>query len=85
MSALPPNTTPPHRTHPDRLSASALVFTLLDLGAALMFFIGSVLFFDPQTEHAGTWMFVVGSLMFGVRPGITLWRALSWRHDKNTH
>lgn len=45
-----------------------LVYTLIDLGAALLFIIGSILFFYSQLQDAGTWCFLVGSVFFAAKP-----------------
>lgn len=58
-----------------RLYARAeLTYTVIDFCAALAFLIGSVMFFYPAWEHAGTWFFVVGSGMFAAKPTLRLWR-----------
>lgn len=51
-----------------------LAYTIVDALAALIFVIGSFLFFSPATTYAGTWLFVIGSVMFGMRPSIKLVR-----------
>jgi hypothetical protein len=45
-----------------------------DFVAGLTFVIGSVLFFWPETEHDGTWLFLVGSILFTLRPAINVAR-----------
>ena len=55
-------------------------YTLADAGAALFFVTGSVLFFSEQTQTAGTWMFLLGSLLFLVRPGVTMLREYHIAH-----
>ena len=39
-----------------------------------MFVVGSILFFKESTTYAGTWLFLIGSVMFGLRPMIRLVR-----------
>lgn len=53
-----------------------MAYTINDVGAAALFVIGSVLFFNAQTTYAGTWLFLIGSLMFGLRPVIRLAREI---------
>ncbi len=36
-------------------------YTVVDLAAALLFVVGSVLFFWDETQFTATWMFVIGS------------------------
>lgn len=55
-----------------------LAYTINDVGAAALFVIGSVLFFSAETTAAGTWLFLIGSLMFGLRPVIKLMRELKY-------
>ena len=54
-------------------------FILVDFGAALLFVIGSILFFDPQWTYPGTWCFLVGSVFFAVKPTLRLARFLHLR------
>ena len=49
-------------------------YTLVDLAAALLFVSGSVLFFWSDTQTPATWMFVVGSVCFALKPTIRLMR-----------
>lgn len=55
-----------------------LAYTINDLGAAALFVIGSVLFFNASTTYFGTWLFLIGSIMFGLRPVIKLSRELKY-------
>ena len=45
---------------------------LNDFLVALWFFVGSVFFLYPRLVHAGTWLFIVGSLQLIIRPTIRL-------------
>ena len=56
----------------------ALAYTMVDFAAALLFIIGSALFFRESTAYAATWLFLVGSIFFGLRPTITLLRELAY-------
>lgn len=43
-----------------------------DFLIGLWFFIGSICFLDPDTERAGTWLFILGSGQLIIRPMIRL-------------
>lgn len=47
-----------------------------DFLIALWFIVGSILFFQPSTATAGTWMFLAGSIELAIRPVIRLTRHL---------
>ncbi|AZA11817.1 YrhK family protein [Corynebacterium gerontici] len=49
-----------------------LAYTIVDVIAALTFLVGSFFFFSDSTMVAGTWLFVIGSVLFGLRPCIRL-------------
>lgn len=53
---------------------SQIAYTLVDALASLCFIIGSALFFFASTTYQATWLFLIGSIFFGVRPLITLTR-----------
>lgn len=46
--------------------------TLVEFLAAVAFIIGSVFFFYPDLVYAGTWFFVIGSVLFAARPTVRL-------------
>lgn len=46
--------------------------TLVEFMAAVAFIIGSIFFFYPGLVYAGTWLFVIGSVLFAVRPTVRL-------------
>ncbi|MFD1746570.1 YrhK family protein [Rhizobium helianthi] len=57
-----------------------LIYTAVDLAAAVLFVIGSFLFFSEETKTAGTWCFVVGSIFFAAKPLLRIARELHyWR------
>jgi len=66
----------PHRSgaHKRLYAYSEFAYTVVDFSAALLFIIGSILFFNPKTVDTGTWLFLIGSVFFGMRPSIRLWR-----------
>ena len=53
-----------------------LVYTVVDFGAALCFIIGSVFFFYDSLVIPGTWLFLVGSILFAVKPTLRLVREI---------
>lgn len=55
-----------------------LAYTINDVGAAALFVVGSILFFNEATTYAGTWLFLIGSVMFGLRPMIKLVREVRY-------
>lgn len=55
-----------------------LWYTVVDFGAAALFVVGSVLFFWEATATAATWMFLVGSVFFGLKPTLRLIRELHY-------
>ncbi|MCX7444785.1 YrhK family protein [Corynebacterium sp. P7003] len=52
----------------------AVAYTVVDVLAAVLFIVGSILFFRESTTTTGTWLFLIGSILFGVRPCISLVR-----------
>ena len=55
-----------------------LAYTAVDFTAAVLFIVGSILFFDQSTATIATWLFVIGSVFFGLRPMITLLREVAY-------
>ena len=50
--------------------------TAIDFTAALLFLVGSFLFFSAETQYAATWLFVFGSLFFAAKPTLRLVREI---------
>lgn len=50
-----------------------------DAAAAVLFIVGSALFFRPATSTAATWLFLIGSTMMLFRPMIRLTRRIHLR------
>jgi hypothetical protein len=48
--------------------------TVVDFFAALAFIFGSVLFFWTDTQTPATWLFLIGSLCFALKPSLRLAR-----------
>lgn len=66
--------------HAELYALYELAYTTVDFSAAILFIIGSFLFFSEATTYVGTWMFVVGSVCFGLKPTIRLAREIHlWR------
>lgn len=59
-------------------AAWEIVYTIVDFAAALLFVIGSVFFFYASLTYWGTWMFLVGSVCFALKPTIRLVRELQY-------
>jgi hypothetical protein len=53
-----------------------VVRTLVDFGAAVCFIIGSAFFFFARTTTAADWLFLVGSILFAVKPTIDVVRSM---------
>lgn len=53
-----------------------ILHTLVDFLAAIMFLVGSALFFSSSTQTAATWLFVFGSIAFAVKPTLRLFREI---------
>lgn len=59
-------------------AAWEIVYTVVDFAAAFLFIIGSVFFFYASLTYWGTWMFLVGSVCFALKPTIRLIRELQY-------
>jgi len=46
----------------------------VDAAAAVAFVVGSALFFSEATQTAATWLFLIGSVFFAIRPCVQLAR-----------
>jgi|TARA_R110000751_G_scaffold40910_7_gene96520 hypothetical protein len=62
--------------HRDLYSLYELIYAGVDLLAAIAFIIGSILFFYKSLMEAGTWLFLVGSIFFALRPTVRMLREL---------
>ncbi|QUJ75857.1 YrhK family protein [Sulfitobacter albidus] len=51
-----------------------LAYTVVDFTAALLFVVGSVMFFSEAWQTTGTWLFLIGSLCFAAKPTLRLLR-----------
>lgn len=71
--------TPKHEQSPEQrrfVALTEIAYTVVDFGAAFCFVIGSIFFFYESLMIPGTWLFLVGSLLFAAKPSIRLWREL---------
>ena len=59
-------------SHEELVRRYELFRTVVEFLAAVTFIIGSVFFFYDSLLFAGTWLFLVGSVLFAVRPTIRL-------------
>jgi len=50
------------------------LYTLVDFTAAILFVIGSYLFFFPADTEFATWLFLIGSICFAARPTVRVLR-----------
>lgn len=55
-----------------------LIYTLVDFGAAMLFLIGSVLFFYQSLQDPAIWCFVAGSVLFATKPTLRLVREVHY-------
>lgn len=63
-----------------RYALFEIAYTAVDFAAALLFVVGSLLFFDEATTRLGTWLFLVGSVCFALKPSLRLAREIGyWR------
>ena len=60
---------------------SEIAYTVVDVSAALFFVVGSILFFSASTTTLATWLFLIGSILFGLRPTIRLGREILFARD----
>jgi hypothetical protein len=56
-----------------------IVRTAVDFGAATCFVVGSAFFFFASMARPADWLFLVGSILFAVKPTIDMIRSLHLR------
>lgn len=56
-----------------------VVRTLVDFGAAVCFVVGSICFFSSSTAIEADWLFLIGSVLFAVKPTIDVVRSAHLR------
>ncbi|MCB1407115.1 MAG: YrhK family protein [Rhodobacteraceae bacterium] len=62
--------------HAEIWAAYEIAYTVVDFTAAALFVVGSALFFFASTTYAATWLFLIGSVFFGLKPTLRLIREL---------
>ncbi|MCF1505776.1 YrhK family protein [Afifella sp. H1R] len=55
-----------------------IAFTTVDVSAAVLFVVGSALFFYPELETPAIWCFLIGSICFAMKPTIRIVRELHY-------
>ena len=53
-----------------------ILYTLVDFSAAFSFIVGSVMFFQSAWQETGTWLFLIGSIFFALKPTLRLVREI---------
>lgn len=53
-----------------------ILYTAVDFAAAVFFIIGSIMFFSEAWMTTGTWLFLIGSVFFAMKPALRLSREL---------
>ncbi|MBO6719982.1 MAG: YrhK family protein [Rhizobiaceae bacterium] len=73
---------PENRTRSKRnrrlYAAYEIGYTAVDFAAALLFLIGSILFYSQATQTVATTMFVFGSVFFALKPTLRLVREIHY-------
>jgi len=62
--------------HREVYSMYELIYSGVDLLAAIAFIVGSIFFFYQSLMEAGTWLFLIGSIFFALRPSVRMLREL---------
>lgn len=60
-----------------------LAYTTVDVCAAGLFVVGSIMFFSTEWLTAGTWCFLIGSLCFALKPTLRIIRELRYVRDND--
>lgn len=71
----PENRTKSHRNR-KIYAVYEIAYTAVDFSAAILFLVGSVLFFYKSLENPAIWCFVIGSVFFALKPTIRIVREL---------
>lgn len=53
-----------------------IMYTLIDFAAAVLFIVGSIMFFSEDWTYTGTWLFLIGSIFFAAKPALRVFREL---------
>jgi hypothetical protein len=60
--------------HAEIYSRYQIVYTTVEFCAAVAFVVGSVFFFSASMAVPADWMFLAGSILFAVRPTVSVLR-----------
>ena len=64
--------------HQKIYAAYEIADTFISFSAAMLFLVGSWLFFYPKLENPAIWCFVIGSVFFAVKPTLRLIREIQY-------
>ncbi len=78
MSLFDPENSTRSLRHKKIYALYEIAYTIVDVSAALLFVVGSILFFYPTSTDVGIWFFLIGSIFFGLRPTIKLVREFAY-------
>lgn len=78
MKLFDPDNHTHSESHKDIFIKCEFAYTIVDFLAAATFVVGSALFFNEATTYLATWLFLIGSVFFGLRPTIRLFRELRY-------
>jgi hypothetical protein len=78
MSLFDPDNRTRSPRHKKIYALCEIAYTVVDVSAAVLFVVGSILFFYPKTTDVGIWFFLIGSVFFGLRPTIKLAREFAY-------
>lgn len=78
MALFHPDNSTKSQRHRKIWAQYEILYTFVDFTAALMFVLGSIFFFFPDTVYEATWLFLIGSLFFALKPTIRLVRELQY-------
>lgn len=68
------------RSHEEIVRRYEIGRTVVEFLAAATFIVGSIFFFYESLIYLGTWLFLIGSILFAVRPSIRLLLELHLAH-----
>lgn len=74
MNIMQPDTATKSEQHRQVYTLYEIMHTLVDFTAAFLFLVGSVLFFYPALKDLGIWLFIIGSVFFGLKPTLKMVR-----------
>ncbi len=68
------------REHSKVTARFEIAYTTVDFLAAILFIAGSIFFFRESTTFFATWLFLMGSLCFALKPTLRLIREIKLLH-----